>query len=288
MGNYVRGSYHGSHPRWRNGFNEEGNYVGIEFEVESSNYREVLRLLPDFPAEISPLTECDGSLGSNGVEIIFPPIALSRLKRSDCSFHRSISAIKEVVRHHEGTGMHMNVNTRGWLNDATAVFCAVVHHLPEEHLRNLGGRRPTEYCAQMRGREFQSYRRGCVGHFAADNKPNRIEMRFPMSTCDKDRIDGLVDFIERLSVFATTKTDFAVKKVTQLKTPQSAENWWDEPISAKYEELVGAFYSFLNRTKKGKKVLDILHTDVQEAPDVPDYDDGYSGDDDYDDDDDDY
>lgn len=283
MGNYTRGAYHSSRPSWRNGFNEEGNYVGIEFEVDSHNYQTVLSLLPDFPADIRPLTECDGSLGSNGVEIVFPPISLSRLKRADCTFQRSIAAIKDAVIHSERTGMHMNVNTRGWSNDATAVFTAIVQHMDEEHLRNLGGRRPTDYCAQCKGRAFTRYRRGFVSHTVADNKDHRIELRFPMSTCNKETIDGLVDFIERLTAFATRNTEQARALVDNIPLTEqsSVQVWYQEPVVARYERLVAAFYTFLSKTKKGKKVLDILHTAKPEAPEADwddEYDEDYDGD----------
>lgn len=248
----------------------EGNYVGIEFEVDSSDFREVLRLLPDFPPDRRPITERDGSLGEEGVEIIFPPIAVSALKRANNVFHRSISAIKDVVTHNMVTGMHMNVNTRGWSNDETAAFCAIVHNMDEEHIRNLGGRRPTDYCCQFRGRPFITYRRGCSGHYAADNKQDRIELRFPMSTCDKDRIDRLVDFIERLTVFARTKTAHIRGLVEDLDTPVSSNVWWEEPITSQYDKVIDAFYTFLSKTKKGRLVLEALHTPTEEAPE-PDH-----------------
>lgn len=242
---YQRYGYHSQHTTWRNSTSLEGKYIGIEFECEAhSDYRDLLALIPDFPPEATPICECDGSLGTNGVEIIFPPMRYTALKNSTGHFKRFIEAIDGTAYHHSTTGMHMNVNTRGWTVAERRLFCAMIHNIPASMLRNLGGRGLTHYCHQVPQRALAYYATQ-IGHGAAEIKNGRIEVRFPKSTTDTDRIDVLVDFIDALGAFCKRHTDDADDYI--VVTYQSH---YTEDTRADYINLVHQFISYLKRSKR--------------------------------------
>lgn len=241
MGNYTRRSYHSQCPAWRNSDNLNGKYIGVEFECEpkgTDSYRKILDLLPDFKFGRSPLTETDMSLDSNGVEIVFPPVSYKQLKNKKSVFAQSIAALQGNLKNTTRTGMHLNVNTRGWSVRHKEIFMAVFHHISQDALEAIGGRKLNHYCSQRR---FRTLREAdcCSGHqYAAEWRGNRVELRFPKPTTDHEHIKKLVEFIEMAERFA---------KLKRIPMPTSTAN------------LEQKFKKYLQGSKKGKRVLGYLY-----------------------------
>lgn len=241
MGNYTRRSYHSEWPAWRNSGNLNGKYIGVEFECEpkgTDSYRKILDLLPDFKFGRSPLTESDMSLGSNGVEIVFPPVSYKQLKNKKSVFAKSIAALHGNLKNTTRTGMHLNVNTRGWSVQHKEIFVAVFHHISQDALETIGGRKLNRYCSQSK---FQRLQEACYcgGHqYAAEWRGNRIELRFPKPTTDHEHIKKLVEFIEMAERFAKLKRN---------------------PMPTSTVNLEQKFKKYLQGSKKGKRVLGYLY-----------------------------
>lgn len=286
MGNYTRSAYHSRSPSWRNNFRREGKYIGIEFELESkTSYQAVLHLLPNFPNRHRPITESDGSLSSTyGLEIVFPPFLASTLKRKNSVFSRSIAAITPEFRESNGAGMHMNINTRGWDLDVKTKFVAVINNLPRKYLENIGQRALTSYCKQAEGWALDDYRDAC-DHFAAEFKTDRIEVRFPRSTTNLDRINNLIEFFAHVEKFAKdTDIDGLEKReiVTEVTTTEerTRENYpggcgcpfclteWVEiglidpdqysDHNNDYSMMVEQFDAFMKKGKRRSRIMEIL------------------------------
>lgn len=262
MGNYFRRSYHSSRVEWRHSRELEGGHIGIEFEVEADNdngYEHLLDLLPDFPEGEGPITESDGSLSDwSGVEIIFPPVPYAELKKPTSVFRRSIAALNGHTFHHSITGMHMNVNIRGWSHRKKALFLAVIHNLSMTQIERLGGRRTNEYCGLYPGRSLQTYLGYRSSHGRAAECPSdyRMELRFPQSTTNPDRINLLVDFIERLDKFLDTVPEDWTPAGGMRRIGGNTYGYSEELYD--YTDLFSRFYKYLSRTKKGRRVLRVL------------------------------
>lgn len=241
MGNYTRHFYHGQQPAWRNSSNLNGKYIGVEFECEpkgTDSYRKILDLLPDFKFDRSPLTESDMSLGPNGVEIIFPPVSYKQLKNKKSVFAKSIAALDGNLKRTTRTGMHLNVNTREWDNRHKEIFVAVFHHISQDALEAIGGRKLNHYCYQAKFRELQQAHYHSGHQFAAEWRSHRVELRFPKPTTDHEHIKKLVEFIEMAERFAKLKRN---------------------PMPTTTDNLEQKFKKYLQGSKKGKRVLGYLY-----------------------------
>lgn len=247
MGNYSRQGYHESrNARWRNNFNKQGAYVGVELELEvTGGYNRLLSLLPNFRNNRAPLMEVDGSLtDAGGIELVFPPIQLRNLLRKGSVFTQCLDKAEEVgVRTGRNVGMHLNVNTSGWSFLKETMFVLVVHHMPQQLLERLGGRRLTSYCEQYTlcsqhydEDDLDGVREEMTDmhSYAAEFKNHRIELRFPNSTTDKVRIKHLMSFIQHLSSFAGT-----------INTQSEYD----------MDEIVKSFFTHLEKSKTGKALL---------------------------------
>ena len=202
---YERESYHSysSRPAWRNSYQLKGAFIGVELETVSNTgrYRSILDKLPEFNARCRPLTEEDGSLPDrSGVEIIFPPFRASTIKKSTSVLAKSMAAIDSVVaKNHRNTGMHINLNVADMLTLERTWMMHAVHCLNSEMLSNLGGRFPNNYCMPY---PYQMYQGGyqpsdhyaslCWHGNAAELHGSRLELRFPQSTTDHNRLKLLV------------------------------------------------------------------------------------------------
>lgn len=241
MGNYSRHWYHSQQPTWRDSNNLNGKYIGVEFECEpkgTDSYRKILDLLPDFKFDRSPLTESDTSLGPNGVEIIFPPVSYKQLKNKKSVFAKSIAALKGNLKDTTRTGMHLNVNTHGWRERDKEIFVAVFHHISQDALETIGGRKLNHYCYQDKFKHLHQARE-CSGHrFSAEWRGNRVELRFPKPTTDHEHIKKLVEFVEMAERFAKLKRN---------------------PMPTTTDNLEQKFKKYLQGSKKGKRVLGHLY-----------------------------
>lgn len=249
MGHYVRDDYHTLHPEWRNNFRAKGKYIGVELECVSNTgvYEDLLSLIPKFAFGRGPIAEEDGSLPyESGVELIFPPVSYRQLKSSKSAFAKTLAAIEGVAK--KGTtgvsvGMHLNVNTEGWSQSKKLLFIATVHNLKKEALERIGGRKLTSYCYQIDDvttlEEFLYNDSHCT---AAEWLANRVELRFPGTTTDHQRIKELVSFIEILELFAEDESKH-VKDVYSYYT----------------DKLERLFVAFCKKSKKGREVLGYLY-----------------------------
>lgn len=274
MGNYHRGGYHSHHPAWRNHQSLDGGHIGVEFEVEASgswsSYSNLLRLLPDFPTGTGPITESDGSLDyERGVEIVFPPVPYEELKKATGVFGQCIRALHGHTRHNSNTGMHMNVNVRGWTRRKIGLFLALINNLSDAQLRNVGGRNPTGYCRADRNRSLESYSAFGATHGRAAEQPTttRLELRFPQSSTDPKRIELLVDFIERLDKFTDTVPDDW--QPNGGSTTAGGQLYSRQVHHYDYTELFARFYKYLNLTKKGRRVLRVITGGFDEIDNEP-------------------
>lgn len=224
MGTYSRSYYHDEMPEWRSSFNKRGKYIGIEFELEArTNYRAVLRLLPDFSNRYRPITESDGSLSSErGLEIVFPPFLASTLKKKSSLFGQAIAAISGEVTVNNGAGMHMNINTAGWPRKKVNSLVALINNLPKTYLENIGQRGLTSYCSQLVCFEVDDYENKADHCFAAEDKGGCIEMRFPRSTSDHSRIVNLIEFFDFAEKF--------VDKIGVLPTESDGDYMYRELV----------------------------------------------------------
>lgn len=210
MANLSRHSYHSVVPEWRQGRSVQGKMIGVELEVESTNsyYTDLIAYLPDdFISGEHCVVEHDGSLSSDtGMEIVFPPAEYSRMRNGECNTSRAMDSLAgRIVETFNGcrAGMHMNVNTNGWSQTKKAYVVSVVNNMDINYLQSLGGRALTNYCRQVRLSSIASYRSSPSDHgCAAGVRSNRIELRFPRSTANKERLKALTIFVELLEEFA--------------------------------------------------------------------------------------
>lgn len=228
---YERRGYHDTHADWRSeaggAYGLEGDYIGIELELESRNYRHVLDAMPEIRGKNRPHVETDGSLSRDGLEIIFPPFRYGTVKKKNSAIHKVMEALKSVVYTNENTGMHINVNTHGWEQDKVNRFVSVFHLLSRRYLESLGGRRLTSYCSQIDedildwglnfwdrqerlddGEDYDELLK--LKHFcevtsehsfAAEISENRVELRFPSATTNQLRLASLVDLVRCVEAF---------------------------------------------------------------------------------------
>lgn len=197
---------------WRVSDNLRGKYIGVELELEADGSWERIRdAMPehrdgDGPA---PDFEEDGSLSEySGVEIIFPPIHPETLRDPGSYFHRAVSAIHiaKVTDISYNCGMHMNVNTWKWSRRKKAIFCSMIHNMPQRVLEHIGGRGLNGYCHQL-SKQFNQMMwyassPGDSHSWACEDKGNRFECRFPGATTDMKHIARISYFLEYLEDFA--------------------------------------------------------------------------------------
>lgn len=239
MGNYTRTGYHSRHPSWRDSRDLVGNFIGIELEClaegvcESSDwcdcgccdeddapenwdpqaYRKILEAVPDFPEAIAPLMETDGSLpNTHGVEIIFPPVSYTQLKSRRSVVARTMQSLRSVVSDSFDTdewqvGMHLNVNTNGWTQWQVAAFMATIDYLDKEKLEALGGRELNGYCGKAHCTELLDYLHQSDHSYTVECRDKRVELRFPGTTTDHNRVRALVDFIYTVQKFVFKQED---------------------------------------------------------------------------------
>jgi hypothetical protein len=231
MGNYTRSPYHSQNPAWRNGFRKHGQYIGIEYEMESStgNYRDLLDLLPDMNGRNRPCTEMDGSLSSSsGIEIVFAPMSYRHLLRKDNTVKNAIRAMAPVAQPHPRTGMHCNINTYGWSVVKRALFTAMIQNMRPVDMERIGGRTATSYCRRVPNKPLNSYT-SVMHHSAAENKSDRIEIRFPQATSDPDRLDLIVSFADSLERFCAKHVNdysqFIREELLEKPTSMSEFQW---------------------------------------------------------------
>lgn len=249
MGHYERDDYHTSHPEWRDNFKAKGKYIGVELECVSNTgaYQDLLDLIPKFAFGRGPIAEEDGSLPyDSGVELIFPPVSYKQLKSSKSAFAKTLAAIEGVSRKDNSrtsVGMHLNVNTEGWSQNKKLLFIATVHNLKKEALERIGGRKLTSYCYQTDDActldDFYEMEEHST---AAEWLNNRVELRFPGTTTDHQRIKELVAFIEVLELFAEEEAKH-VKYASEYYT----------------DKLERMFIEFCKKFKKGREVLGYLY-----------------------------
>lgn len=188
--------------------------LGIELELEGVASRAaVVGSFPEHRAgdHPPPAFERDASLGFAGVEVIFPPISVEQIKDPESYINRAVKALREAgtTRKENGAGMHINVNLLH-LNDPLAGLrmAIVVHSMPRAALCRIGGRPLNQYCAQrLRGVPDDkgiAYSRGYMaGHYSAANPmPDRLELRYPVSSLDPEHWEVNIRFTEVLLRFA--------------------------------------------------------------------------------------
>lgn len=234
-------------PKWRTNANEAPNRrIGIEFEIENRlGFQAILDAIPEtLNLEEEPVTERDGSLmEGQGVEIVFPPFKHSQLKTGDSFFGRTLKALEDCgAESNVRCGMHMNVSTTGWDNDAKRNFLYFLNRCDSVLLQRIGGRPLNNYCQQARLNWYDMLE--CTAHVVcAGLRPNRIEVRFPQATMDQTKVGELVDFLDLLQ-------DWSMQKDLDLT------------LSPRSDVLQGLFFNFLTNNKrkprKSARVLEIL------------------------------
>lgn len=203
---YTREGHGRVQPNWRKSTNKPtGRMIGIEYEIEHpQGYDKILRDLPE-PAdpEMRPVVERDGSLSdAHGCEIVFPPFTYEALTKKGSYFHNAVAALRESgAEGNDRTGMHMNVNTTGWSADKKRAFLCVLHWMPAAVLGRIGGRGNTRWWPQ---REFAFHE--ALEHTqdhvcCAGIRPNRIEVRFPQTTTNFNKIRAIVWFLRHVENF---------------------------------------------------------------------------------------
>lgn len=258
MGHYERLDYHEKEPSWRDRFSSKGKYIGVELECVSNTgaYQDLLDLIPKFAFGRGPIAEEDGSLPHySGVELIFPPVSYKQLKSNKSAFAKTLAAIDGTAKKDNGrtsVGMHLNVNTEGWSQNKKLLFIATVHNLKTEALERIGGRKLTSYCYQIDDYcTLDEFLYNDSHSTAAEWLANRVELRFPGTTTDHQRIKELVAFIEVLELFAEAEAQ-------HVKDSHSY-------FTDKLERL---FVEFCKKSKKGREVLGYLYEEKSsENPD---------------------
>lgn len=254
MGNYVRRGYHSTFPAWRS-TQLKGQYIGIELEVYHPNhYRDALAALPNVRKnQRAPITEEDGSLDDyKGVEIIFPPYKYAQLKNHRSFFHTSLAALQKAGAHgRPGYGMHMNVNTGGWSEDKIATFVLVVGSIPVRNLANVGGRQMERtYIHSWHELMYDAYGR-------VEAKEGRLECRFPQSDTNSARVMVLVDFINMVEKYASSK-----KVQSQCKTLVRDRRVSTAGMKAVHDEIYEGFTDWLDaqstKNTTAKAVLEVM------------------------------
>ena len=138
--------------------------------------------------------------------------------------------------------MHLNVNTEGWSQNKKLLFIATVHNLKKEALERIGGRKLTSYCYQLDDvTTLEDFLYNDSHTTAAEWLDNRVELRFPGTTTDHQRIKELVAFIEVLELFAEDESKY-VKNIYSYYT----------------DKLERLFVGFCKKSKKGREVLGYL------------------------------
>lgn len=210
MANLTRHQYHSTTPEWRSGHTITGKKIGVELEVEGEDvyYPELIRLLPDeFVSGEHCVIETDASLNTDlGMEIVFPPVDYSRIRAGECDVSKTMDRLRGFIREDYAggrAGMHMNINTNGWSAVKKSYVLAVINTMDVAYLQGIGGRLLTNYCRQIRLTSIADYQRRPNDHScAAGCRSNRIEVRFPRSTGNKERLQALTVFVDLLEEFA--------------------------------------------------------------------------------------
>lgn len=250
MGNYAKLPYHYSTPEWRTTRNKpRGQYVGVELEISNVNgYNRTLEALPE-PSnkKLRPLTEADGSINyQRDVEIIFPPYKYSAIKNGNSYITKAMAALRDAnSRGTEATGMHVNLNTTGWGKRARKLFVAVCHELPQATIEGIGGRDLTRHCRQHAGSiDWVVYLSKNSHNTVVSLRDNRVELRFPATTTDINRLRLIVDFGHYVERF-----------VRSLPADINTANRLSTELGASVEV---AFRAFLNAQKKTKALKNLL------------------------------
>lgn len=249
MSTYRRRDYHSVDTAWRNSRDLNGSYVGIELEVEAltTPYGQLLGLLPDLRGRARPITETDGSLSFlRGVEIVFPPFKPSSIKRKSGAVKRVMESIKHIeMSTNNQVGMHMNINVQGWSRPRVLVAALVVHKLGYPWLTYLGGRGSNQYCSTYNYTryDYAELTLGMSSHASATSVTNsRLELRFPKSTTDSERLDRLLDFIHQLERWSEQKTDDPRLDAWRLGVNRG-------------EWIRNDFLEFMSKNRVGRRVL---------------------------------
>lgn len=244
---FRRNSYHGTSTPWRQSRELTGRHVGIELEVEATesvgSYTALMRLLPGTKQddEEYPIVETDSTLDvDRGMEIIFPPIPYANLLADGKYFRRAVDALHGNIR--EATtncGMHMNINVRDWTRRKKAAFIAVIHHMSDTQIRNLGGRAPTSYCRLSRMATVADYDGFSSSHTAAGLKADytRLEVRFPRATANRAVIQTLIDFFTELEEWVDGKEDALFREEADAVKMQFMQYLSTQPADSRAQKV---------------------------------------------------
>lgn len=223
---FERHAYHGDYtnPMVRSPVNATDKHIGIELEVVGRNsYQELLSTIPHPKnSKQRPLTECDASLPSTGLEIVFPPFSVASLKNKRGYFAKVLESLKPVViDKHQRAGMHLNVAKLSTAN-ANGIFMALLHNLPARTAMTLFKRTGGQYHRSLFYPRVEDYKFNPynalngnhsaaatyrIGNFALDlGGVKYIEVRLARSNVEHDEVIMIIKFLELAREFAETAT----------------------------------------------------------------------------------
>lgn len=225
------GQYHQVLPEWRQTANDKpGQLIGVELEVHHPRSRQtaadVLDTL-DFGQYPVPFAERDGSISQeHGVEIICPPLPLEEAVSPTGYIARlmqGLAAKGTTAVPAANYGMHVNINLDGWTAQEKLLVQFLINKFGEAGQiignrdgKGCGGFHPTLLYKLEAGGRLQLHTFFGDKHCAAWIRPagrNRaagggegrvMEVRFPRSTLDIERLKLVVDYVFALKRWVQT------------------------------------------------------------------------------------
>jgi hypothetical protein len=149
--------------------------------------------------------------------------------------------------------MHININTTSWPDGNISKYMALIHNMPADWLRNIGGRTLNRYCQQLSGATPTYLYDYCVrSHsYAVERGAYRLEARFPNSTTDHVKIVNLLEFFSELKTFVFGHPELWVEPAV-MQGPAGYNDRRD------YAPVLENFVNFMLQTKNRKRIGSIL------------------------------
>jgi hypothetical protein len=260
MGAAILRSYHDTATPWRgDALDTDPRYlnkrlIGVEVEHEPGGDR--VAFLTGIGAvndsrgpDQQILCETDGSLSSDGIEAILPPLSPLAILGRNSLLRRVVELAAEDTGGEEygytNVGMHVNLNVAGASQAGKAAAVAAFHHLRPVTIKVAGRHSETYAQYYLRWNAAAYFKQNKYGAaYLRDNRPV-IEVRAHKATVNWDKAKLRVRFSTAVLDFALRNEEQVTGLVNSYTDTLTFARWVPGyPTREQYEEMLRARHRF--------------------------------------------
>ena len=177
-------------------------HIGIELEIQGNGRYEFCTNLTSEYDEATFYLKEDGSLDSNGVEIVSQPMSYNYICQNGDWKNVFDLMNTNDMNNTSGCGLHFHLDKMYLTEDNIKVIDFIVNMF-SEYFEKIGGRKFGQYCYKE-DKHFANWGRSCGSRYVAVNLENvdTVELRFCKSTDDYDTFINRLTAIYNIVKFA--------------------------------------------------------------------------------------